>query len=178
MFYKNNLKIIPRNLGDYLTPLALAIWFLNGCSKLGKGSEVASMFRVSKEDLKYLCKIIKNKYNIDTTIISGGKNRHTLYIKSTSMTTFYKIVKPHISPSLYYKLKGRENKLSLCGVSDSLTFSSICFTSSPSHRNSIFKGAKLNVGSRNFSNQTKKEDSNIKYTTKYKTEYKLSLIQK
>jgi hypothetical protein len=32
------------------------------------------------------------------------------------------------------------------------------------------------VGYQNFS--TKKDVSNIKYTTKYKTEYKLSLIQK
>jgi hypothetical protein len=41
MFYKDNIKIIPRNLGDYLTPLALAIWFLNNGSKLGQGAQIA-----------------------------------------------------------------------------------------------------------------------------------------
>jgi hypothetical protein len=95
MFYKDNIKIIPRNLGDYLTPLALAIWFLNNGSKLGQGAQIALNSWVSREDLKYLCEIIKNKYNIDTTIQSGGKNKgKTLYIKSSSMTTFSKIVKP------------------------------------------------------------------------------------
>jgi len=91
------------------------------------------------------------------------------------MTTFSKIVKPYLLPSLYYKLNGRHNKLILCGGSG-LTFSSTCLTSSLSHRNSIFKSIKLNVSYQNFS--TKKDDSNIKYTTKYKKEYNLSLIQK
>jgi hypothetical protein len=111
MFYKNNLKIIPRNLGDYLTPLALATWYLNDSSKGSK--VVSSIFQVSRKDLEYLCEILKSKYNIDTIIQSGGKDRETLYIKSSSMVTFSKIVKPYILPSLYYKLNGRHNKLTL-----------------------------------------------------------------
>lgn len=174
MFYKNNIKIIPRNL-DYLTPLALAIWYLNegtlACAK------EASLFRVSEEDLKYLCLILKNKYNIDT-IIQSGFNKKTLYIKNTSMPIFSKIVKPYLLPSLYYKLNSRHNKLTLYGVSDSLTISSTCLTSSLSllRRNSILKGTSKNVFIKKFS--TKRDVSNIKYTTKYKAEYKLSLIQK
>lgn len=119
MFYKNNLKIIPRNLGDYLTPLALATWYLNDGS-FSKGSKVVSIFQLSRKDLEYLCEILKSKYNIDTIIQSGGKDRETLYIKSSSyapqrraQVTFSKIVKPYILPSLYYKLNGRHNKLTL-----------------------------------------------------------------
>lgn len=127
MFYRDNIKIIPRNLGNYLTPLALAIWFLEvpiGPYGLGNKAKLATEFHVSREDLKYLSKILK-KYNIDTIIQSkGGNLGGTLYIKTSSISTFSKIVKPNILPSLYYKLNGHHVKLSLPG-SSGLHFSSL-----------------------------------------------------
>ena len=64
MFYKDNIKIIPRNLDNFLTPLALVIWFLNeGHPGLGKKAKLTTKFHVSREDLKYLSIILKNKYN-------------------------------------------------------------------------------------------------------------------
>lgn len=127
MFYRDNIKIIPRNLGNYLTPLALAIWFLEvpiGPYGLGNKAKLATEFHVSREDFKYLSKIFK-KYNIDTIIQSkGGNLGGTLYIKTSSISTFSKIVKPNILPSLYYKLNGHHVKLSLPG-SSGLHFSSL-----------------------------------------------------
>jgi hypothetical protein len=91
----NNLKIIPRNLGDYLTPLALAVWFLGHGLKLDKGAKISIPFRVSKDDLEYLCEILKTRYSLDTTILSEGRNKGAiLYINSSSMTAVYKIVNP------------------------------------------------------------------------------------
>lgn len=103
MFYLNNKKIIPNNLGMYLTPLALAIWFMDDGSKLSKGAKIATNC-FSLEDLKFLCLLLKDKYNLDVSIHSAGNKGNTLYIKSTSMVTFSLIVKPYILPSMYYKL--------------------------------------------------------------------------
>jgi hypothetical protein len=52
MFYspgvngRDSIKIIPRNLEDYLTPLALVIWLLNDgfAPKLGKGANLDPAF--------------------------------------------------------------------------------------------------------------------------------------
>jgi len=89
----NNIKIIPRNLGDYLTPLALAIWFLGYGLKLDKGAKISIPFRVSKDDLGYLRDILKTRYSLDTTVLPEGRNKGTiLYINSSSMTAVYKIV--------------------------------------------------------------------------------------
>ena len=98
------VKIIPHNIEQYLTPLALAIWFMDDGSKLKKGAKIATNCFTYKE-LSQLCEILKNKFNLTVTIHSGGKNKgYTLYISSQSMTTFSNIVKPFMLPTLYYKL--------------------------------------------------------------------------
>ena len=94
---RDSIKIIPRNLEDYLTPLALVIWLLNDgfAQKLGKGAHLDPAFLVSRDDIEYLCDILKNKYSLDTTIQSKGKNKgETLFITSSSMAVISKIVKP------------------------------------------------------------------------------------
>ena len=97
IFYKDDIKIIPRNLEKYFTPLALATLFLSSIglgnkAKLGKKSKLATTL-VSVEDLKYLSLILKNKYNIDTIIRFDNKGCGSLYIKNYSVSTFSKIVK-------------------------------------------------------------------------------------
>jgi len=110
MFYKFNtkdnkfIKIIPFNIEEYLTPLALAIWFMDEGSKLGKGAKIATKCFTIKE-LTFLCNILHKKYNLTVSIQSGGTNKgHTLYINKNSMSTFSKLVKPLMLHSLYYKL--------------------------------------------------------------------------
>jgi LAGLIDADG DNA endonuclease family/LAGLIDADG endonuclease len=137
MFYRDNIKIIPRNLDKYLTPLALATLFLSSTG-LGKKASPrrgdASALRaaaksattlVSLEDLKYLSVILQNKYNIETIIrfdnnsgLSGRKylSSGSLYIKNSSLSTFSKIVKPHLSHSQHYLLNMPIVKLNLPGI--------------------------------------------------------------
>lgn len=121
IFYKDDIKIIPRNLDKYFTPLALATLFLSSIglgnkAKLEKKSKLATTL-VSVEDLKYLSLILKNKYNIDTIIRFDNNNgcgsgaprassrrRPDLYIKKYSVSTFSKIVKPHILHSQHHLL--------------------------------------------------------------------------
>jgi hypothetical protein len=110
MFYKFNelenklVKIIPNNIEEYLTPLAIAIWFMDGGSKLGKGAKIATN-SFTRLELQFLCDILFKKYHIIVTLNSGGKNNgHTLYIHSKSMPLFSKMVKRYMLPSLHYKL--------------------------------------------------------------------------
>lgn len=97
MFYEGltNIKTIPRNHGYYLTPLALAVWFLGHGLKLDKGAKISIPFRVSKDDLEYLREILKTRYSLDTTILSESRTKGAiLYINSSSMTVVYKIINP------------------------------------------------------------------------------------
>lgn len=100
----NYVKVIPFNLEEFLTPLALAIWFSDDGSKSGKGAKIATNCFTHTE-LEFLCEILQKKYNITTSIHSGGKDKgEVIYIRTQSMPIFSKLVKPFILPSLYYKL--------------------------------------------------------------------------
>jgi hypothetical protein len=108
MFYKEiegkYVKIIPDNIEQILTPIGLAIWFMDDGSKSGNGAKIATNCFTKTELLK-LCKILQNKFNIIVTVQSGGINKgYTLYISTSSMITFSKIIKLYMLPSLYYKL--------------------------------------------------------------------------
>jgi LAGLIDADG DNA endonuclease family/NADH-Ubiquinone oxidoreductase (complex I), chain 5 N-terminus len=108
MFYKlidnKFIKIVPLNIGEYLTPLALAIWFMDDGSSLGRGARIATNC-FTLEEVNFLCNVLKIKYNIIATPNKGGKDKgHIIYIHVNSMKLFMNIVKPYLLPSLYYKL--------------------------------------------------------------------------
>ena len=108
MFYKlvdgKYIKFVPLNIEEYLTPLALAIWFMDDGSSKGKGASIATNCFIL-EEVNFLCKVLKSKYNIIATPKKYGKNKgHIIYIHSNSMKFFTSIVKPYLLPSLYYKL--------------------------------------------------------------------------
>nr|YP_009487284.1 hypothetical protein [Russula lepida]AWB36186.1 hypothetical protein [Russula lepida] len=108
MFYKlveNNLiKIVPLNIEEYLTPLALAIWFMDDGSSLNKGARIVTNC-FTFEEVNLLCKVLQNKYNIIATPNKCGKDKgHIIYIHNNSIELFSYIIKPYLLPSLYYKL--------------------------------------------------------------------------
>lgn len=72
MFYRlddneKQYKIVPENLEDYLTPRALAYWYMDD------GHKTPSSFTIATHNFSYkehllLKQIFLNKYNIDITI--------------------------------------------------------------------------------------------------------------
>ena len=108
MFYKltdnKYIKIVPLNIGEYLTPLALAIWFMDDGSSLGRGARIATNC-FTLEEVNFLCNVLKIKYNIIATPNKCGRDKgYIIYIHVNSMKLFISIVKPYLLPSLYYKL--------------------------------------------------------------------------
>jgi hypothetical protein len=101
---RSYVKIIPENLSEYLTPLALAVWFSNDGSKSDKGAKILTNCFTHGE-LEFLCDILHKKYNIRASINSAGPDKgEVIYIWTESMPIFSKIVKHHMIPSLHYKL--------------------------------------------------------------------------
>ena len=160
MFYRDNVKIIPHNLDEYLTPLALSTLFLSPGRPEERGVKLPKSC-VLVEDLKYLSLVLKKKYNIKTIINDSNLNdckysSISLHIKNSSVPTFSKIIKPNLLYSQYHLLNRAILKLTFPG-------------SNGIHNHSY-------IPKRDFS--SKKDPSNIKYTLNYKKEYVLSLEQK
>ena len=109
-FYKwdneNNkyVKIVPLNIEEFLTPLALAIWFMDDGSKINKSARIATNC-FSFQEIEFLCDILFKKYNLKATPVKAGVNKgHILYIHTKSIHTFVTLIKPFMIKSLYYKL--------------------------------------------------------------------------
>ena len=98
------IKIVPLNIEEYLTPLALAIWFMDDGSKLEPGVRIATN-NFTLNEVQFLCDILYKKYNLIATVHSGGKDKgFVLYINKKSVPLFISLVKIYMHPSLYYKL--------------------------------------------------------------------------
>lgn len=106
IFYPNGRKVIPLCLADYLTPLALAIWMMNdGCKLKNKGFKFCTNGYTLNE-VKHLSNILKDKYNLKTSIVKTGYvNQYNVYITKSSMDDLISIVKPYIHKSMMYKLQ-------------------------------------------------------------------------
>jgi hypothetical protein len=105
-------KAIPldKALEEFLSPLALAVWFMDDGAprERSSGAKFATAnacFRI--EDLQRVRAVLWKKYQLECTIHSAGhEKQYTLYIRKKSMPLFSKIVKKHMVQSMHYKLNG------------------------------------------------------------------------
>ena len=115
-FYLNNIKIIPLNIKDFLTPFALAIWIkddgmqmqMHMCStcicRCMPGLKLSTQ-EFTHEDYVILQTAQFERYDLKVTINKAGvENQYYLYIWKESKPTLRKIVKPFILPEKKYKL--------------------------------------------------------------------------
>lgn len=104
LWYVNNIKVVPYNIGDYLSPLALAIWIMDDGSKVGSGLKFCTNSFTYLECL-LLVKVLFNNFNLKSTIQSAGINeQYNIYIWKESMPLLREIVLPYVHPSMKYKI--------------------------------------------------------------------------
>ena len=104
IWYKNNIKRVPESIGQYLTPLALAIWIMDDGAKVSKGLKLSTNSFTFNECL-ILVKALNYNFNIKASVQSAGsKDQYILYIWKESMNDLINIVSPYIIPEMKYKL--------------------------------------------------------------------------
>ena len=103
MFYTSTKKkVIPNNIEELLTPLALAIWIMDdGTFKSPRIRIATNCFK--KQEVELLGRALESKFNIKSSLHYNNAN-YQLYIKKESMPKLKKLVLPHIVPSMLYKL--------------------------------------------------------------------------
>lgn len=104
IWYKNNIKRVPESIGQYLTPLALAIWIMDDGAKVSKGLKLSTNSFTYNECL-ILVKALNYNFNIKASVQwAGSKDQYILYIWKESMNDLINIVSPYIIPEMKYKL--------------------------------------------------------------------------
>ena len=104
LWYKDKKKCVPECIGQYLTPLALAIWIMDDGAKVGKGLKFSTNSFTYNECL-ILVKALSDNFNIKASIQStGSNNQYIIYIWKESMNDLVNIVSPYIIPEMKYKI--------------------------------------------------------------------------
>ncbi len=100
IFYPKNKKIFPRDFEKYVTPLSLAVWYMDdGNYSEGRNVKIAidGFDLRSREKLRSL---LLRKFNIESTLHKNGKLR----ISNNSLSRFFNLVKPFVHSSMKYKV--------------------------------------------------------------------------
>ena len=104
LWYKDKIKCVPECIGQYLTPLALAIWIMDDGAKVGKGLKFSTNSFTYNECL-ILIKVLYVNFKIKASIQSAGSNnQYIIYIWKESMNDLRNIVSPYIIPEMKYKI--------------------------------------------------------------------------
>ena len=104
-FYDGKKKVVPMAINKWLTPLALAIWFMDDGSWKSSHHRtyIIHTLGYAKRELALIQKVLKQKFDIDVGI-HKQYDRYRLYVYSGSSKQFKELIEPHMIPSMKYKL--------------------------------------------------------------------------
>lgn len=104
IWYINNIKRVPDCIGEYLTPLALAVWIMDGGSKVSQGLKLSTNSFTYNDCLK-LVTVLNDNFNIKAKVQSAGsKDQYIIYVWKQSMQDLRNIVSPYMIPEMKYKI--------------------------------------------------------------------------
>jgi len=106
VFYPNGSKVIPRDFEQLCLPETLAFWFMDdggrgGNTPMGMVLDVSSY---TLQDVDRVSLILKDKWNIPTTIHHHSARAKKLYFKREGVEHFCHLIRPYMHESMLYKL--------------------------------------------------------------------------
>ena len=104
LFYPNGTKIIPDNIYDLLTSVALAHLIMGDGSERPHGLIICTD-SYSVQDIVRLMNVLIIRYRLKCTLRYHTPTQPRIYISERAMPLLRNIVRPHIHSSMAYKLK-------------------------------------------------------------------------
>lgn len=106
-FYFGKKKMIPKIIKKLLTPLSLAVWFMDDGSFKSKFHKtyIIHSLGYDKKELQIVQRVLEEKFSIKVGIHKQNReNKYRLYVYSDSANKFKKLIEPYIIPEMKYKL--------------------------------------------------------------------------
>ena len=107
-FYPNKIKIVPNNIYELLTPVAIA-HIIMGDGRYASGVLICTDSYTIQDVIK-LMNVFIIKYGLACTLRKHNKNQYRIYIRKQSLSLLIALVKPYMFSSFYYKLGLSETK--------------------------------------------------------------------
>lgn len=74
------MKVVPYNIGDFLTPLALSIWIMDEGGKVNRALKLSTN-TFSYTECLLLVKVLYENFNLKASVQSSGvDNQYVIYI--------------------------------------------------------------------------------------------------
>jgi hypothetical protein len=103
LFYDNGIKIIPQDIFNLLTPVALAHLIMGDGSKHSSGLVLCTDC-YSTPDVVRLMNVLIIKYELNCTLVYHSSGGPRIYIKAESMFRLRALVLPFMVKSMLYKI--------------------------------------------------------------------------
>ena len=103
LFYPNGIKIIPQNIYELLTPIALAHMIMGDGAVRSHGLIICTD-SYTVQDVVRLMNVLMIRYRLDCTCRFYSTTQPRIYIIQHSMPSLLNIVYPYMHPSMLYKL--------------------------------------------------------------------------
>jgi len=104
-FYPKEEKVIPKIISRPVTPLSLAIWFMDDGSRKSNVHRalILNTQGFDQASIDVIQDVLLKKFNIATTL-RKQKEGNQIYIPATQVEKFISLIKSHIISSMKYKL--------------------------------------------------------------------------
>ncbi len=108
LFYRGK-KIITKDVCDLLTPLSLAVWFMDDGSNDNRVGEYCYLWTCSYtiEEQQIIKKMFAEKFNIETIIKTNIKKQFFIYIVDSKRFLF--LIRKYIPECMRYKIENTKN---------------------------------------------------------------------
>ena len=104
-FYKEKKKVIPKLIHRWLTPRALAYWYMDDGSMKSLQSKgvLLNTQSFSHAEVKLLCNVLTKKFNLFCWPRRQKNNQYQIYISGKSYETLQNCIYDFIIPDMRYK---------------------------------------------------------------------------
>lgn len=103
-WYPKGTKIVPDSIRGCLTPLALAVWYMDDGHLADTGATRFCTCAFSNQDCEKLSSWLEADFQISANLRTYGGYNY-LYIPAVSQSVFFEIIKPFLLDSFNYKVK-------------------------------------------------------------------------
>jgi len=103
-FYEAGKKIIPKDIGNDLNPLALAVWIMDDGS-LNNNQLDISTYSFTLQDIHLLIETLKSEYGLSGQYYSDRNKGCRMYFKKSETRKLARLIKPYVIPNLDYKIR-------------------------------------------------------------------------
>jgi recombination protein RecA len=100
--YPNGKKVLPDDIFRYITPKALAVWFMDDGSNVGNAYTV-STHCFSENDQRKVIRFLKHRYNIIATMVKD-REQFKIAIGRSECYKLTDVIYAYIIPSMIYKI--------------------------------------------------------------------------